>query len=489
MVTTLARNAKSEQDAEKLNMTEQGKPVQIDERRLEKLTQEIGHRIFDKIDRNQPRFAGVDDRLMALMMKDEDLRYRMLRFVDVYPALKNSRQIGEHLEEYLTSNELATGHQPTALSVMARTVGKSRVTTRGLIAWASKFGISRMGRQFIAGHTPEEVAEKIRKMETQGFLFSLDLLGEFVASESQAEHFAGRYLEMIERFGDLLGPKPPTLRRKRLEDAGPRVNISIKLSSLTSKFEPMDPEGTSKAVRERLRPMFRAARDRGVFLNVDMEKYDYRDLTLQIILDLLDEEEFQDCDYIGTVVQAYLKDAAESLEWFIGELRKRNQQITIRLVKGAYWDSEQIWARAKDWPVPVITVKPETDAMYERCTRMLLENSDLIRTAIGSHNVRSIAHAMALRRVMRVPARRFECQMLYGMAGSIKDALREMGMPVRIYVPCGELIPGMAYLVRRILENTSNESFLRQRFSDGVSEAKLLANPAKQTPLDLAARD
>ena len=449
-------------------------PRRQDDTALEALTIELGRTIFREIPKHAPSKispARLDDLMMQLLMKDEDLRYRMLRFVDVYPALRTSKALGEHLEEFLTSPELATAG-PGPFTALAQFIGRSRAATRDAIRFASRFGISRMGQQFIAGNTAEEVAKKIRRMEREGFLFSLDLLGEFVASESQADHFTGRYLEMVERFGGLLGSEPAGRAA-----SGPRVNISIKLSSLTSKFEPMDPEGTSAAVRERLRPLMRAAQRSGAFINVDMEKYEYRDLTLQILLDLLDEGEFRGFANLGTVHQAYLTDAVPVLEWFLAELRKRSQPLTIRLVKGAYWDSEQIWARAKGWPIPVIMEKRETDANYERCLRVLLEQSDIVRTAVASHNVRSIAHAMALAKALKVPAGRFEYQMLYGMAGPIKDALRTMGYPVRIYTPCGELLPGMAYLVRRILENTSNESFLRQRFAEGVSEEKLLSDP------------
>jgi RHH-type proline utilization regulon transcriptional repressor/proline dehydrogenase/delta 1-pyrroline-5-carboxylate dehydrogenase len=448
--------------------------TQINEDRLEARTQAIGRKLFAGVRRHEPptfSLQKLDAAIMRLMMVDEDLRFRLLRFVDVYPSLKDARALAQHLEEFLTHPSLASGSAPTPLSAVARAVGADRSATRALLKVASRFGIERMGSQFIAGDSPESVAKRIVRMEQEGFLFSLDLLGEFVASERQADAFQARYLEMIERFGRLLGPG----QQEGL--CGPRVNISIKLSSLTSKFEPMDPEGTSSEVRRRLRPLARAAMRRGVFLNVDMEKYEYRDLTLQILLDLLDEEEFRGWPNLGTVHQAYLRDADECLRWFLGELRRRRQPLTIRLVKGAYWDSEQIWARAKGWPVPVITHKPDTDAMYERCSRILAEENDLVRMALGSHNVRSIAHAIALGRELRIPQGRLESQMLYGMAGPIKDALRTLGLPVRIYTPCGELIPGMAYLVRRILENTSNESFLRQRFADGVAEERLLENP------------
>lgn len=446
---------------------------------VEALTLDIGRRIFRLTAEESPgrlHPAAIQDAMMALLMKDEDLRYRMLRFVDVYPALKSGRAIAAHFQEYLTSKALDTGLKQTPLSATARSAAGLGRKFPAVTKWASRFGVAQMAKQFIAGDTPESVAKRIAAMERGGMLFSLDLLGEFVASEKQAQEFADRYLEMIERFETLLGP-PPAKLPKAARACAPRVNISIKLSSLTSKFEPADPEGTSEAVRERLRPLFRAAIRRGVFLNIDMEKYEYRDLSLRIIVDLLSEDEFRGFPNIGTVAQAYLKDADVTLVRFLDALAAIGQPITIRLVKGAYWDSEQLWGRQRGWPIPVITVKRDTDAMYERCLRILMERHDSVRTAVGSHNVRSIAHALALKKAFGVEDGRFECQMLFGMAGPIKDALRRMGVPVRIYTPCGDMIPGMAYLVRRILENTSNESFLRQRFSEGADEERLLANP------------
>lgn len=457
------------------------------EERLEKRTRAIGRKIFRAIRNHEPRgihLQRAQDFVMNLMMKDEDLRYRLLRYVDVYPALSTRGEIARQLEEYLTAPELDSGSPGTRLSALARQVGKHRTATQPLIATASRIGISQMGNRFIAGDTPGEVALRIRKMEKQGFLFSLDLLGEFVVSEKQADAYQRRYLEMIRKFEGALGPHPG----RQVAECGPRVNISIKLSSLTSKFDPMDDVGTSRDVRGRLRPLFRAARKGNVFLNIDMEKREFRDLTLRIILELLDEEEFRGFPHIGTVHQAYLRDAESVLEDFLAELRERNQPMTIRLVKGAYWDSEQIWARQRGWSVPVYTSKEDTDACFERCTEILMRNHDLVRTAIASHNVRSIARALALKRHLRVPDSSVEFQMLYGMAGPIMDAMGDMGVPVRVYTPCGELIPGMSYLVRRILENTSNESFLRQRFAEGLPEEELLADPGRPHRTEWMAR-
>ena len=149
----------------------------------------------------------------------------------------------------------------------------------------------------------------------------------------------------------------------------------------------------------------------------------------------------------------------------------------MRLVKGAYWDYEKIKAAQNGWPIPVFLQKPESDANFETLTRILLENEAIVTAAFGSHNVRSIAHAQAMAEQLGIDRSRFEFQLLYGMAGPIKRALVEMGYRVREYCPVGELLPGMSYLVRRLLENTSNEGFLRAKFSDNVSAADLLRDP------------
>ncbi|HEV3117207.1 MAG TPA: L-glutamate gamma-semialdehyde dehydrogenase, partial [Gemmataceae bacterium] len=151
------------------------------------------------------------------------------------------------------------------------------------------------------------------------------------------------------------------------------------------------------------------------------------------------------------------------------------------LVKGAYWDFETVIAAQQGWPVPVFTRKWETDANYERATRFLMENYQTLRPALGSHNVRSLAYALATAEMLKLPAGSFEVQMLYGMADPIKDAMVSLGQRVRVYTPYGQLLPGMAYLVRRLLENTANESFLRASFTEHVPEEQLLMNPLRQS--------
>jgi len=149
----------------------------------------------------------------------------------------------------------------------------------------------------------------------------------------------------------------------------------------------------------------------------------------------------------------------------------------VRLVKGAYWDQETITAQANGWTSPVFQAKEETDASYERCVRLLHDHHGTVRAAFASHNLRSLAHAIAYARHLGIPDGGYELQMLYGMAEPIHAAVARLGLRLRVYGPVGELVPGMAYLVRRLLENTSNESFVRHRFAEGRDLDELLAPP------------
>src|SRR5688500_6445875 len=174
----------------------------------------------------------------------------------------------------------------------------------------------------------------------------------------------------------------------------------------------------------------------------------------RIFREVFEEVEFRDWPDVGIAIQAYLKSVGDDLSGLADWARGRGTPVWVRLVKGAYWDFETVVAAQNDWPVPVFDEKPATDANYERQTEFLMRNWRTLRPAIASHNVRSIARALALAEEHKLPPRSFEFQLLYGMADPIKSALVDLGNRVRVYTPYGELLPGMAYLVRRLLENT-----------------------------------
>jgi RHH-type proline utilization regulon transcriptional repressor/proline dehydrogenase/delta 1-pyrroline-5-carboxylate dehydrogenase len=208
-----------------------------------------------------------------------------------------------------------------------------------------------------------------------------------------------------------------------------------------------------------------------------MEQYAFKDVTLRIFREILEEDEFRAWPDVGIAIQAYLHECERDLVELADWAARRGTPVWVRLIKGAYWDYETVVAALEHWPVPVFTQKWETVANYERMTLFLLENRDLLRPAFGSHNIRSLAHAMAAAQLMELPPRTFEIQMLYGMADEVKHSLVRLGQRVRVYTPYGQLLPGMAYLVRRLLENTANTSFLRASFTEHVPEEKLLMNP------------
>src|SRR5436853_199948 len=226
----------------------------------------------------------------------------------------------------------------------------------------------------------------------------------------------------------------------------------------------------------RLRALMRLARDLEAHLHIDMESLDSCEAMLGLMLELLSEQEFDEGPSAGVVVQAYLRDSPQTLEGILDWTRahRRVQPLVVRLVKGAYWDHEIVEARRHGWPTPVFEDKAECDRNFEALTTRLLESRPLVRVAVASHNLRSVAHAIAANRAMGAEDRDLELQVLRGLGDDLQHALAAQGFRVRTYCPVGDLVAGMAYLVRRLLENTSNESFLHEQ-AKGVPLERLLA--------------
>ena len=220
----------------------------------------------------------------------------------------------------------------------------------------------------------------------------------------------------------------------------------------------------------------------GAAVTVDMEQNCFRELTLEIFRGVLAEDEFRAQPYAAIALQAYLKDSARDVSELIRWARNYHRRVGVRLVKGAYWDSEIAWAKQKNWPIPVFLDKAATDANYEQLSRMLLEAHDVIDAAFGSHNLRSLAHAIVAAKEIGVPVNGYEMQMLYGMAEPVRQAIIQNGQRVRVYLPAGELLPGISYLIRRLMENTSNTSFLRQTYAEKKAVDSLIKAPTSETP-------
>jgi RHH-type proline utilization regulon transcriptional repressor/proline dehydrogenase/delta 1-pyrroline-5-carboxylate dehydrogenase len=436
-----------------------------------------GEEIFAIVDAKKPLPTVINPaawygRLMEWSMANEALKVQTLRFVDVLPGLPSAQSIVQHMGEYFGATDGGVG------GALRLGVAASRLTP-WLAGAAVRIGVESMARQFITGRTGAEAVPVLRKLRARGIGFTVDILGEAVVSEREADEYYHRYLELIESLAAEAAKWPDIaqLEGGRGDRPTPKVNVSVKISALYSQIHPADPGGAIEHLKGRLRPLFRRARQLGVFINLDMENYALKNLTLSLFESILDEPEFADFTAAGLVIQAYLRDSADDLERLLAWAQARSRRITIRLVKGAYWDYETVNARQRGWPIPVYLRKPEADANYERLSRRMLEAHEWVYSAFGTHNVRSMAHAIACANDAGLRPHDYEIQMLYGMAEPIKLALVRLGHRVREYCPVGEMLPGMAYLVRRLLENTSNEGFLKAKFSAHAPSAELLRDP------------
>jgi RHH-type proline utilization regulon transcriptional repressor/proline dehydrogenase/delta 1-pyrroline-5-carboxylate dehydrogenase len=430
---------------------------------LDARIREWEERLARSVDGQQPLTltpAWWQERLLDWATNDPDFRVKLLRFVDVLPTLRSAGSIADHVRQYFRGSS-TPGVIQTASGLAAQPI------FRPVLSRVVRQGVFSMAHRFIAGETPEAAVPALRELAESGVASTVDLLGEETLSDAEADAYLARYTELLETL---------TARRDEIAPQGerwasvPPVNISVKLSALCAHLEPAAPDYVSRTAAARLRPLLRLATQHGAFINFDMEQYRYKDLVLRTFSDLAMEPEFAAFPHLGIVMQAYLRDAVDDLARYRELARKRGTPFTIRLVKGAYWDEERIVAAQNSWPVPVFEQKNGTDASFEACTDALLASWPHLRPAFGSHNPRSVGQAIIRTRDAGLVETDVEFQTLYGMAEGLRTAVAGAGYRTRVYVPVGQVIPGMAYLVRRLLENTSNQAWFNA--AAGVSVAK-----------------
>jgi proline dehydrogenase len=416
---------------------------------------------------------ALDAKAMELSSQDQQLKAALFRFVDVTPACRSLDDLARHLTGFLEE----VGDRPPPLE-RAMKMGGSRAG-RAALGAAAAAGVRHMAHRFIVGDSPKDALGVLRDLWKNGVAASVDLLGEATVTQDEADRYAERCADAIDTLAAAYA-KFPDRPQLEADSAGPlpRANLSVKVSALTPLLRPEAPEVGERDAARRLRPLLQRARDHGVHLHIDMESLDALETTMQLVFDLLDEPEFADGPSAGIVLQAYLRESPDQLDRILAwaHATKRRPPLVVRLVKGAYWDHEVVEARQHGWLPPVFEVKADCDRNFEGLTRRLLEARPAVRVAIGSHNLRSVAHAIAVNRELQGDERDLELQVLRGLGDDLQQALSEHGFRVRTYCPVGDLVAGMAYLVRRLLENTSNDSFLNEQ-AKGVALEELLAAP------------
>jgi RHH-type proline utilization regulon transcriptional repressor/proline dehydrogenase/delta 1-pyrroline-5-carboxylate dehydrogenase len=419
---------------------------------------------------------ALDDRAMDLASADDQLRAALFRFVDVVPACRSLDDLASHLTGFLEEID----ERSTSLE-MALRMGDSR-TGRAALGAAAAAGVRHMAHRFIVGETPRDAERVLRSLWGDGVASSVDLLGEATVTAAEADRYAARCAAALDALAATYADLPP---RPALESdalgAIPRANLSVKVSALTPLLRSDAPELGKRDAASRLRVLLRRARDLGAHLHIDMESFDSREAVTDLVFELLDEQEFAAGPSAGVVLQAYLVDSPALCERILDRATasRRRPPLVVRLVKGAYWDHEVVEAAQHGWSAPVFEVKADCDRNFEALTSRLVgarAGGLAVRPAIASHNLRSVAHAIAANRAAGGDDAQIELQVLRGLGDDLQHALAHLGFRVRTYCPVGDLVAGMAYLVRRLLENTSNESFLHEQ-AGGRPLEELLAAP------------
>jgi proline dehydrogenase len=441
---------------------------------LEERTQVVGRELaaaFPSASRHPLR--AIDARAMEIAASDRELKAALFRFVDVAPACHSLDDLARHLVDFLGEVDERPGAVAAAMKLGETKAG------RAALGAAAAGGVRHMAHRFIVGETLPSAGSVLRGLWERGVACSVDLLGEATVTASEADLYARRCAASLGELTSLARrwPRRPALER---DSTGPlpRANLSVKVSALTPLLRPDSPRLGREDAARRLTPLLGEARRAGAHLHIDMESLDSREAVLALVLELLSRPELSEGPSAGLVLQAYLRDSGEQLDQILefAQSADRAQPLVVRLVKGAYWDHELVQAKQHGWSAPVYESKADCDRNFEMLTQRLLDARPLVRVAIASHNLRSVAHALAYNRLSGGRDEDLEIQVLRGLGDELQDALASLGLRVRTYCPVGNMVAGMAYLVRRLLENTSNESFLF-RMSEGESLDALLAPP------------
>lgn len=334
-----------------------------------------------------------------------------------------------------------------------------------VIRKAVSAAMREMGEQFVLGRTIDEAVRRGRDFSRKGYVYSFDMLGEAARTEADALRYTKAYADAISALN--AGATDADIAKNH--------GISVKLSALHPRYEATQKEAMLPVMAKRLFSLALAARHARMGLNIDAEEADRLDLSLEVIERVLSEPELRGWDGFGVVVQAYGPRAAFVIDWLYALAKRLDRRIMVRIVKGAYWDTEIKRAQVLGLSgYPVFTRKPNTDVSYIACARKLIGMTDRIYPQFATHNAHTVAAILA----MAGDRQSYEFQRLHGMGEALHEAVRQAeGTRCRIYAPVGAHSDLLAYLVRRLLENGANSSFVHQIVDKAVSPQEIARDP------------
>lgn len=370
---------------------------------------------------------------------------------------------------------LVTGRLVATRSEEGLASALNRLLTRGgepLIRKSMDLAMRMLGEQFVTGRDIDEALERAKPAQKKGYRYSFDMLGEAAATAGDAERYTLAYEKAIHAIG----------RDSRGRGVIDGNGISVKLSALHPRYVWSQPDRIRDELAPRLLHLCQLAKEHDIGLNIDAEEADRLELSLDLLNMLASHPSLEGWQGLGFVVQAYQKRALAVLDWIIDLARRQRRRIMIRLVKGAYWDAEIKRAQVDGLEgYPVWTRKVYTDVSYLACARRLLDARDVIYPQFATHNAHSVAAVQHMAGHAGPDDYEFQC--LHGMGESLYDALLadpENRRRVRIYAPVGSHETLLAYLVRRLLENGANSSFVNRIVDESVPVSELVADPVEE---------
>ncbi|SDS16097.1 L-proline dehydrogenase /delta-1-pyrroline-5-carboxylate dehydrogenase [Halopseudomonas xinjiangensis] len=325
-----------------------------------------------------------------------------------------------------------------------------------------------MGRQFVLGRTIKEALKNGKPQRDAGYTYSFDMLGEAALTRADADRYRQDYSDAIRAIAE-----------DKYKGKSPRPTISIKLSALHPHYEPAREKQVLRELGATLLELVRQARAGDVGITIDAEEADRLELSLKLFREVYQHPDVRGWGNFGLVVQAYSKRALPVLAWLTQLAKEQGDQIPVRLVKGAYWDTEiKLCQQAGLDGYPVFTRKEATDVSYLACARYLLSplTAGLIYPQFATHNAHTVTCILDMGR-----GQEFEFQRLHGMGDALYDTvIDEVGCPVRIYAPVGAHKDLLPYLVRRLLENGANSSFVHKLVDHRVPVDTLIEHPVER---------
>ncbi len=368
---------------------------------------------------------------------------------------------------------VVTGRLTATTSEASLGSALTRLIARGgepLIRKGTDLAMRMMGEQFVTGQTIAEALANSRKREARGFRFSYDMLGEAATTAEDAARYLKDYEEAIQAIGRAAAGRGPV--------EGP--GISIKLSALHPRYVRAKAGRVMAELLPRVKGLAVLARSYDIGLNIDAEESDRLELSLDLLEALSLDPDLAGWDGLGFVLQAYGKRCPFAIDWIVDLARRAGRRIMVRLVKGAYWDSEIKRAQVDGLAgFPVFTRKLHTDVSYLACARKLLAAPDAVFPQFATHNAQTVGAILAMAGPDFRPGQ-YEFQCLHGMGEPLYDEVvgaEALGRPCRVYAPVGTHETLLAYLVRRLLENGANSSFVNRIADESVAIDDLVADP------------